>query len=274
MPAIDLMRLRQQVTRLSEFFFLPPEFVRHLHELLNLYTNPTLRLTQASTPFSLFTYRTSPIILHTIQQEVRALAASYPEYALELADRLWKEEVLEMRLLAAFLLGVIPPHPQALLARLMAWINQARDPQLRLTLLDTSLTRLRREAPDEFLSLIAEWLHHERPRLWENGLQALIPLIREEGFENFPLVFRLLRPVLENAPPALQRETTEVIHRLMQRVPQETLFTFQRWLEESPNSHLSRALRRALPSLPPSLQQPLRTLLIRSAASQRPTTNN
>ncbi|MFO3796685.1 MAG: DNA alkylation repair protein, partial [Anaerolineales bacterium] len=200
MPAIDLVRLRQQVTRLSEFFFLPPEFVRHLHELLNLYTNPTLRLTQASSPFSLSTYRTSPIILRAIQQEMRVLAASYPQYALELADRLWQEEILEMRLLAAFLLGAIPPQSEVLLARLIAWLSQARDPQLRTALLEGSLARLRRELPDQFLSLVAEWLHPQRPHLWENGLRALIPLLREEHFENFPAVFNLLRPVLENAP--------------------------------------------------------------------------
>lgn len=268
MPAIDLVRLRQQVTRLSEFFFLPPEFVRHLHELLNLYTNPTLRLTQASTPFSLFAYRTPPIILRTIQQEVRALAASYPEYALELADRLWQEETLEMRLLAAFLLGAIPPRSEVLLARLMAWLPQARDPQLHAALLETSLARLRREAPDQFLSLVAEWLHPKRPHLWETGLRALIPLLREEHFENFPAAFNLLRPVLESAPPTLQVETTEVIQELVHRIPQEAIFTFQRWLEENPQSNLPSTLRRALPSIPPAVQQQLRTFLIR-----RPTTN-
>lgn len=269
MPAIDLVRLRQQVTRLSEFFFLPPEFVRHFHELLNLYTNPTLRPTQASTPFSLFTYRTPSIILRTIQQEVRALAASYPEYALELADRLWQEEILEMRMLAAFLLGAIPPRSEALLARLMAWLPQARDSQLHAALLETSLARLRREVPDQFLSLIAEWLHPKRPQLWENGLRALIPLLSEDHFENFPVVFNLLRPVLESAPPVLQAEITDVIRELTRRIPQEAVFTFQRWLEENPQSSLPRALRRALPSVPPAVQQQLRPFL-----SQRPTTNN
>ncbi len=262
MPAVDLMRLRQQVARLAEFFFLPSEFVQHLHRLLEAYHNPTWRPTQVSTPFALPSYRLSPIVLRIIEQSLRDLAASYPEYALDLADALWKEGVLEMRQLAAFLLGQVPAREEWLLPRLTAWSNQVQDVALRFSLLENGLRRLRREAPRAFLSLIAEWLHPERPNLWENGLQALLPLLDEGGFENFPELFSLLRPVLENAPPLLQNEIGQVLQRLFQRLPQETLFTLQRWLEENPSSHLRRSLRQALPVLPASSQPLVRSLLL------------
>ncbi len=261
MPAIDLMRLRQQVTRLAEFFFLPSEFVRHLRELFETYYNPSLRLTQASTPFALPSYRLSPIILRTVEQAVRNLAASYPEYALDLADALWKEEVLEMRQLAAFLLGQVPPREEWLLPRLTAWVNQVQDEALRLSLLENGLRRLRRESPKAFLSLIAEWLHPERPNLWENGLRALLPFLDEGGFENFPEFFSLLRPVLESAPPLLQNEIIEVLQRLFRRLPQETLFTLQRWLEENPASPLRRSLRQILPAFSDPIRPLVRSLI-------------
>ena len=64
-----------------------------------------------------------------------------------------------MRLLAAFLLGRIPPQEERLLARLTAWTQQIQDPSLRANLLDSGLGRMRKEAPDKFLELIAQWLH-------------------------------------------------------------------------------------------------------------------
>ncbi len=262
MPAIDLLRLRQQVTRLSEFFFLPAEFVKHFHALLEAYHNPTLRPTQASTPLSLFSYRTPPMLLRTIEQELRGLAISYPEYALELADALWKEEVLETRLLAAFLLGQIQPREEWVLTRLTAWANQVRDAELRITLLKNGLERMRRESPQLFLSLIAEWLNPQRPHLWENALQALIPLLEDKDFENFPLIFNLLRPPLERMPPALKNEMAMVLEQLLRRVPNETVFTLRQWLAEAgPQSDLWRALRRLLPLLSPAAQQSLSPLV-------------
>ena len=52
-----------------------------------------------------------------------------------------------------------------LLARLTAWTQQVYDPSLRAQLLDHGLGRMRKEAPDQFLELIAQWLQPERTRL-------------------------------------------------------------------------------------------------------------
>lgn len=261
MAAIDLLRLRQQVARLSEFFFLPDEFVHQLHEVLEGYLNRTRRRALNVAPTTLTSYYTPPAVMRAIEQALSDLAASYPTYALELADRLWEEEVLEMRQLAAFLLGRIPPQVEPLLARVTAWSKQVRDEPLRAKLLDFSLARLRQESPLHFLTLIGEWLHPQRPRLWAEGLQALIPLLQDERFENLPPVFTLLRPVLEAAPATLQPEIAAVLRLLFQRAPQETVFTFRRWLEENPNTELLRGLRRTFFSLSPPAQELLRGLL-------------
>src|SRR5512140_2952149 len=164
MPAIDLSRMRKQAARLAEFFFLPDEFIKHLHEMLDFYVNYTVRKPQASAPgANLRSYRTPTVIVRQIEQElmVRAALPENADAALELADRLWDHEWLETRILAAFLLGAIPPREERLLARLTAWTQQLFDPLIRAELLSTSLGRLRREAPDVFLELIREWLHPE-----------------------------------------------------------------------------------------------------------------
>ncbi|HEY2979932.1 MAG TPA: DNA alkylation repair protein, partial [Anaerolineales bacterium] len=205
MPAIDLARLRKQATRLADFFYVPEEFLVHLHEMLDSYVDHTLRKAEGAAPGSnLSTYRTPPMILRQIEQELNAPASEYPSAALDLADLLWDQGYLETRLLAAFLLGRIPPQEERLLARLTAWTQQVRDPNVRSALLTTSLTRLRIETPDEFLELIREWSHPARPRTWSNGLQALLPMISSPDFQNLPPVLDVIEPIVEAAPAAQQ----------------------------------------------------------------------
>src|SRR5574340_682382 len=111
MPAIDLARLRKQAARLAEFFFLPDEFLKHLHEMLEFYVNRSLRKVDNVAPGSvLSTYRTPPIVIRQIELELSDIAADNPAQALDLADLLWDQGYLEMHMLAAFLLGRIPPH--------------------------------------------------------------------------------------------------------------------------------------------------------------------
>ena len=110
MPAIDLARLRRQAARLADFFFLPEEFLRHLHEMLEFYVNRSLRTVEDVAPGSvLSTYRTAPIIIRQIELQLSPLASQNPSAALQLADMLWDQGYLEMHMLAAFLLGRIPP---------------------------------------------------------------------------------------------------------------------------------------------------------------------
>ena len=234
MPAIDLARLRRQAARLADFFFLPEEFLRHLHEMLEFYVNRSLRTVEDVAPGSvLSTYRTAPIIIRQIELQLSPLASQNPSAALQLADMLWDQGYLEMHMLAAFLLGRIPPaqeQSERLLARLTAWTAQVRDPNVRAALLTTSLARLRREAPDQFLELIGEWLHPSRKRTWSNGIQALLPMISDADFHNLPRVMDLIEPVVEAAPVIIQLDLQELILALYQASPGETSYFLRQLL--------------------------------------------
>jgi hypothetical protein len=201
-PAIILARLKKQAIQLADLFDQPDEFIRQLREMLDSYVNYSRRRVDAVAPMSVLpTYWTPTSVMRHIESELALPAAEDPIRALELADQLWDEGYLETRLLAAFLLGHIPPQEEHLLARLTAWTQQVRDPNVRASLLTTSLSRLRKEKPERFLILVNEWLHPERRRLWANGLQVLIPLVSDPQFENLPRVFETVRPILEAARP-------------------------------------------------------------------------
>ena len=262
MPAIDLARLRKQANRLADFFFLPEDFLKYLRETLDFYVNYTLRKKENIAPGSnLPTYRTPFVVMRQIENAIGPIAAENPHYALELADLLWDEGYIETRLLAAFLLGRIPPQEERLLARLTAWTQQVRDPSVRGALLTTSLARMRKEMPDDFLVLISEWLHPARQRFWPNGIQALLPLITDPDFDNLPPIFELVRPVIEAAPGVLQNDLGNLINALYQDSPAETVYYLRELLENTPNPLTAITLRRILTMFPAELQASLKDLV-------------
>lgn len=261
MPAIDLARLKKQTAQLSDLFDQPPAFLRALREVLEFYVNRTLRSQSVAPSSVLPTYRTPVVVLRQIETELGSIAGKQSVQALELADALWDEGWLETRLLAAFLLGRIPPQEERLLARLTAWTQAVRDPEVRAALLTTSLTRLRKETPDLFLVLVKEWLHPARQRMWSNGVQALVPLISSPDFDNLPPIFEIVEPIIKAAPGTLQFDLQELITVLFEASPEETTYFLQQILQGTKSPLPSIALRRMSPELPQELQASLREML-------------
>ncbi|HET7144819.1 MAG TPA: hypothetical protein VFI68_12435 [Anaerolineales bacterium] len=262
MPAIDLARLRKQSNRLADFFFLPEEFMKHLREILEFYVNHTLRARENVAPGSILnTYRTPPAVLTQIENELRTVAEANPEFSLILADVLWDEGALETRLLAAYLLGRIPPQEERLLPRLTAWTQQIRDSDVRSALLSTSLTRMRKETPAAFLALIREYLHPARTRTWSNGIQALLPMIADTAYGNLPPILDIVEPIIEAAPSTLQNDLTDLIIALYRASSSETVFLLKHILTTTQNPMASVTLRRISLDLPPPLQKELHELL-------------
>src|SRR5258705_6382200 len=261
MPAIDLARLKKQTAQLADIFDQPPEFLRAVREILEFYVNRTLR-SQGVAPSSVLpTYRTPAVVLRQIETELGSVAEKKPIQALELADALWDEGSLETKLLAAFLLGRIPPQEERLLARLTAWTQAVRDPNVRGALLTTSLTRLRKETPDLFLILVKEWLHPARKKMWSNGVQALVPLISSPEFDNLPPIFEIISPILKASPAVLQFDIQELLIALYKKSSDETIYFIQQTLKSTRSELPAISLRRMLPDLPHDLQVHLREIL-------------
>lgn len=261
MPAIDIARLKKQTARLADLFDQPAEFLREHREILDFYVNRSLR-SQGVAPSSVLpTYRTPAVVLRHIENELAYVAENKPIQALGLADALWDEGWLETRLLAAYLLGRIPPQEERLLARLTAWTQAVRDPSVRAALLTTSLTRLRRETPDLFLVLVREWLHPARQRMWSNGLQAIVPLIASPDFDNLPPIFEFIEPIFKASPAALQFDLRNLLIALYNASPDETLHFIQQILKDASSPLPKVSFRRMSPDLPQELQASVRELL-------------
>jgi hypothetical protein len=262
MPAINLARLKTQASRLSEKFSEPEAFVRNLNEMLDFYTNRTIRSSQTAQRFSLPTYRTPPPVLRQIQGELEPLAESHPLEAVVLTKVLWKAGSVESRLLAASLLGSIPlAQSTPTLMRLPDWLAQSTDKQILAALLTDAFTRQRRENPEALFLLLEEWLKSPRTSLRVWGLRALIPILTDPNFENLPAVFRILKPAIQSAGPTTQLELQACIATLDRVSPTETMAFLREITNDNPAPLTLRTLRRILAGLSPELQTGLRELL-------------
>ncbi|MDX9992811.1 MAG: hypothetical protein RBS68_12300 [Anaerolineales bacterium] len=254
MPAIDIARLKIQTATLVEKFDQPAAFLHDLHEILDLYADRTMRVSVAAPASVLRSYRAPHSVLKQIEMELAPLTATFPEQSMALTDALWKDAHLETRLLAATLLGRIDPRTPLLVERISAWGGRAKDKKVRAALVSTSLNRLRRETPDQFLLLIQEWLGSDRPNMWANGIQALIPLLDDPSFENLPPVFEIVRPVIASAPASLQNELASLMNTLHRASPVETAFFLKQIIGALHNAQALSSFRRILPALNKELQ--------------------
>lgn len=254
MPAIDIARLKLQAASLVEKFDQPAAFLSDLHQILDLYADRTLRVSVAAPASVLRSYRVAPSVLKQIEMELAPLTATFPEQSMALTDALWQDAHLETRLLAATLLGRIDPRAPMLIARLGERVNQVRDKKVRVALLNTSLNRLRRELPDQFLELVREWLSEDNPKMWANGIEALIPLLDDPSFENLPPVYDIVRPLISSAPASLKNELADLVNALYRASQVETVFFLKQLIAASRNPQALTTIRRILPVLDKSLQ--------------------
>jgi hypothetical protein len=234
MPAVDIARLKTQAAVLVEKFDQPAVFLKQLHGILDLYADRTMRAGVVASPVSVLpAYRVPQPVLRQIEMELGVLAATFPEQAMALTDALWKDGYLETRLLAAALLGRIPPDTTLLLERITAWVSRTRDNQLRLALLNASLARLRRESPSRFLGLMRGWFDPATPKMW----------------------------AIKNFPALLQNELVELINALFKASPVETTHFMRQIISGSTSPQTLIILRRILPELPAELRPVLLDLI-------------
>jgi hypothetical protein len=263
MPAVEINKLRMQIDRLIPLFNRPEEFYRGLRDLLELYIDRAYRPGQAVTGLPILpSYRPPALVARRLELDLTSLCQSFPEQALEVADRLWIDTYLETRLLAVMMLGQIPlSQAEGVLERLNAWARPDEDRSILEALFSRGTFRLRREGPDALLELYEGWLSNPAATHRSIGLKALLPLIQDPDFENLPPIFSALFPLVRTAPPDLFNDLGVILTALAERTPVETVYFLRQVLSSQISRDTPRLSRRVLPLLTPSQQESLKAAL-------------
>ncbi len=264
MPAVSIARLRAEVAGLGDLFVRPAEFSSALHRLLDFYADRVYRRGQAIPPAPMIpTYHTPPLVIQQLQLDLRARCVQDPAAGLALADALWPDTYMEVRRLAVYLLGQVPSAPpQPVLERLQSWARPSEPAEILKLLMAEGSSRLRRELPDTWLAAIQAWVNDPSPAIQFLGIQALVPLVEDRQFTNFPPVFRMISPFLYTPQANLLPGLQDILECLAQRSPVETTFYLRQILGSPTPPPTIRIIRRLLPLFDAINQDALRKMLL------------
>ena len=263
MPAINPARLKIRCTEIGEYFSDPQQFVAKLHDLLNFYADRIRRPGEAGAPPPLLpAYHVPAPVLRHLEREITPRAAQYPQAALSLADALWDEKWLEPRLLAAAILGNIPPAlPDPILERVQTWGVGCKEALLQKELFTRGVSQIREHHQEEFLRVIGDLMANSKKDAQRGGLYALIPLLEDENFQNLPVVYHMLSTMLKREETGLQSEIVAIVSALSKRSEQETVFFLQETLLTAADPRITRVVRRSLSFFSEENQKRLREKL-------------
>jgi hypothetical protein len=264
MPAIQPARLKIQTAELAESFPVPARFLRSLHDLLGYYSDRAYRPGQTGEPPPLLkAYNVPPPVLREI---LKALVPSIQQDrsgALDLCRHLWDEPNYEFRHLAISVLGqVFPEPPDDLLVLVEAWANPKTELRLINAIFNTGLGQVRSSFPELYLQRVGRWLVSQELFRQQLGLQALLPLLADLDFDNLPVIFRMLAPLVRSAPLQLRPDLLEIIQQLARRSPKEAAFFLRQNLSvKTDNPGTAWLARKSLDSFPIDIQANLRAAL-------------
>lgn len=266
MPAIILSKLKQQTSALVTLFDQPDVFLLQFTELLEFYTNRTLRMSQVNQKSNLPAYHTPRPVLNQIENELGKLSDQFPDAAINLTKILWKASFFEAQLLSVFIMGSIPPALSiSLLMNLPDKLYETKDARIKNALLTSGLARLREENPQSLMLLIKDWLNAPGPKTQTWGLSAFLPLIQQLGFDDLPQIFEILRPAIENISPSTQIEIQACINTIYRLSPVETIHYLSEIIQGTKDPQVLRVFTRILRDLPSEAQKELGNIIKNNA---------
>lgn len=264
MPAIILTRLRFQVTDLVQQVNQPVIFCRRLRSLFDTYADRTYRRGETSpTPPLMPNYRVPLQVIRQVEAELDPMIQRDSAAALALADELWTDAYFEPRLLAVYILSRTPLEPaEAVEKRMLSWAQPGEDRRVLNALLTQGTARLRQEHPEEWATQIQDWLASNQAPVQSMGIQAIYGVVATTEFQNLPLVFRLVSPLIQRASSDLWGDLLPLLEILAKRSPAETAFFLRQILAASTRPETSRLVRRCLAFFSGDIQAAIRTALL------------
>lgn len=258
MPAIQLSRLKSEISHIIQQFHSPVEFHRQLSDLFERYANRIYRPgknVKIKTKHS--TYRVHRIVIQQIEIALKPLCKSNIEAAIRIADILWSDNYLEPRLLAASILEMLPLNPPELVIEIIkSWAQPDEDPQILDALFDHGCSHLRKEAQSDWSQMIRDqWLANtDNKRIQAIGLRALLSAVKDPEFTNLPEIYKLITPFLQSDPKEIQSVLHEILIHLASRAPNETAYFLRQIIVVSSSNETSRIIRQAIHAFPQDIQ--------------------
>lgn len=263
MPAVNPSRLQRQIEEILKYFNNPGAFHRHLQGLFSLYANRSLHFGQSPEPTPVAPrYHLPQPLIRQLQMAMRPYLDKYPQTALDCADELWGDPFFEIKQFAIYILGNVPVEKSdPIIKYLESWIEPDLDDKLKSELMSTGTFRLQKNFPSAWERLLQSLVDQKDPKLVGLGIQGLMEGIKRTKFDNFPMVFRFISPIIQNPNSINMEKLEDLIRTLINQSPTETAFFLKQTLSLSQSTDTKRLIKRCLPLLPEKDRQELKSSL-------------
>jgi hypothetical protein len=265
LPAIHLARLRKQAVELASYFTEPKRFDFHFTQLLDFYSNRTIKPGKpTSSKSQVKAYKVQDPVLRIILVEISPSAANDPEAALNLAKSLWNSVVLEKRIFAIRLLGLLPAQDApSTFDRIEDWSQACHEELLLEEFASHPLLAVHQENWLLYLEYLNKWLGSKSQSLVRLSLISIAVILKERSVIDLPPVFKLLLPLFSE-PEFSQRSLLNPIFRSLSRQsPDEMMFLIRQIYssQESKNKNFIKLLKLNLEYFPERYQESLESMI-------------
>lgn len=263
MSAINLSRLRTQLGLLIPQIQDTAVFIHGLREIYQFYADNTHPVGEPPTGmFTLPAFNTPMILNREILFTLSKYCAEDPGRVLELIDQLWQEPEVELRQLAAQLLGKLPrENENDVIDRIRTWSESSVQPEILPFLHQHASTGIRRTNPERWLDLLNEWESAQKDWLARLAIEGIIPLIDDHNFENLPAIFTFITPFIITPGKDYHIDLVIVIQHLARRSEVETVHFLKKAISLSADPTMARFIRKTLEYFSPARQESLRSAL-------------
>lgn len=261
MPAIQPARLKLQAIELAASLHQPNVFVRRLDDMCEFYANRTYRpgVSGESHPSLLKSYHVPAPVLRQVQQELIPFVNADPQATLALCQALWAEPILEHRLLAAGILGELPPPSSAEQIELLRnWIESIPEDQVLTAVLQQGTRQLRQHKPELLIELAESLLNRSQVLSLQAALRLLETLANEPSFENLPAIYTRVASLARTLPTTVRPNMVALLRTLLRRAPSEVAFFLRDNLQAPNNPDTPWLIRQLLDEFPPEIRDSLR----------------
>jgi len=249
MPPVQLARLRPQINALISHYQDHKLFLKTLLLIFENYSEKkSSRNVWLRAKLNMPAWQVPLIVINELEAALEILARAHPQESITLADAMWGQPYYEPKKLAIFLLAKLePPHQEEFIHRTEAWISAGVEEALIAEVIEQSSLRLEIITSPAWINLVKGWLNAEDKNLQKTGLGAVSKLVENEDFQNLPLVFDLLAPLLSQPRIATQKDLLGVIRMLIIRSQAETASFLISSAELSRTEEAFKFVRKCLP---------------------------
>ena len=256
MSPVQIEKLRPQINALAAQFETSEVFITSLESLFESYRAELELSSNSFTAYALIPSLNIPeVVLNQLEIIINHKAPLFPEQSKDIAEQLWKKEILEFKQIALIITTrLFTADSSWFLYRINDWVNEDT-PQ---PIIDLLLSGIRKNGQilnhSGWEKLMAGWLNFDSVRLNKIGLTAITDKAIQKEFQDLPDIFKAVENIFAQPSMALSKEMHYFVNQLIKKSEPEISAFLIHMSIMHPTPPLTKFIRKCLPAFSKEFQ--------------------